>query len=124
VKFEPKDPPRHFQVGVGSATTVYDCGSVDLEPNEQVTFRTGQGGEYDVRRQAWGFYATPSTNGHLPRYGLRAAMIRNAIRQYFVVLVEKGREKEFWSYLEDEKCELVSWLDETKVLDRFFASKP
>ena len=54
-----------------------DCGRIALAPDEQVTFTTEAGGEYDVTRKSWGFYATPSINGRLKTFGLRAALVRN-----------------------------------------------
>ena len=76
MKFTPIDPPRRFQVsGRGVTLMLSDCGRVALEPGEQVTFTTAAGGEYDVARKDWGFYATPSTNSRLKSFGLRAALV-------------------------------------------------
>ena len=62
MKFKPKNPPRTFEVGAETKYTMSDCASIELEPNEQVTFLAGKA-EYDVTRKEWGYYATPSTNG-------------------------------------------------------------
>jgi len=118
MKIEPKDPPRRFTVGNSVRFDMQDCGSIALAPDEQVTFVTPSGGEFDVARKDWGFYATPSLNGRLPQFGLRAALIRNTMTgRYFILLVEKGREPDFDAYLVQESCAVVSWLDSTEALD-------
>jgi hypothetical protein len=118
MKFTPIDPPRMFEVGHGERKIrLKDCGRVDLEPDEQVTFTTPAGAEYDVARKVWGFYATPSLNGRLQRFGLRGVLVRNRIEQYFVLLVERGQEAAFEQYVADERLTVVSWLDESGVLE-------
>ena len=110
------DPPRPFICGVEDAVTMYDTGHLALADNEQVTFTTTAGGEYDVARKSWGFYATPSLNGRLLRFGLHAALVRNTKQQWFVMLVEDGGEAEFEAYLDSERLEVVAWLDSTERL--------
>jgi hypothetical protein len=109
VRVRPNDPPRLFRAGTAE---LKDCASVDLEPDEQVTFVTEAGGEYDVARKTWGFYATPSLNGRLPRSGLRPAIVRNADAKYYVLLVEQGHEAEFDAYCRAEAMSVVVWLDD------------
>lgn len=119
MKFEPKDPPRRFTVGNAITFDMKDCGSMALKPDEQVTFFTEAGGEYDVSRKDWGFYATPSLNGRLPQFGLRGVLIRNTLTgRYFVLLVEQGQEAAFEAYMEQESLAVVAWLDTTEALDR------
>lgn len=118
MKIDIKDPPRAFQVGNAVKFEMRDCAQIALEPDEQVTFVTPGGGELDVARKDWGFYATPSLNGRLPQFGLRAVLIRNRLTQrYFVLLVERGREASFDAYLVQESCEVVTWLDTSEALD-------
>ncbi len=109
MKFEPKIPPRAFEAGE-PRVTIRDCGAVALEADEQVTFVTEAGGEYDVCRKSWGFYATPSLNVRLPSFGLRPALAEGRGR-YFVLLVESGQEAEFERYLDEQKLRVVCWLD-------------
>jgi hypothetical protein len=112
MKFEPRNPPRTFVVGFPEhRVTLSDCGSIELRPDEQVTFVTPAGGEYDVVRKDWGFYATPSLNGRLPRFGLRPVLVRNRAGQNFLLLVEKGSEASFDAYVQVEKLEITRWLD-------------
>ena len=50
MKFDPKDPPRRFTVGNAVKFEMADCGTVELAPDEQVTFATGSGAEARVGR--------------------------------------------------------------------------
>jgi hypothetical protein len=120
MELEIKNPPRQFAVGTGEASfQMSDCGTVWLQPDEQVTFVTKSGAEYDVARKDWGFYATPSLNGRLRDFKLRGVLIRNRkTGRYFVLLVEAGHEASFARYCVQETLAIVTWLDETDTLDR------
>jgi hypothetical protein len=123
MKFDERKPPRRFTVGNTVKFEMSDCGSLHLTPDEQVTFVTEAGGEFDVARKDWGFYATPSLNGRLESFGLRAVLIRNRMTdRYFVLLVERGKEPAFSEYLAQEQCEIVSWLDSAESLGRLRAA--
>lgn len=123
MKFVANDPPRRFTVGHEVKFEMSDCGSLALEPDEQVTFVTAAGGQYDVARKNWGFYATPSLNGRLQMFGLRAVLIRNRLTDhYFVLLVERDCESLFDVYLAQESCEIVTWLDTGEALARVRAA--
>lgn len=118
MKFEQKSPPRPFSVGNSVKFDMLDCGTLALGDNEQVTFTTPAGGEYDVARKDWGFYATPSLNGRLVQFGLRGVLIKNrGTGRYFVLLVERGQEPAFDRYCEQENLAVVTWLDSTEALD-------
>jgi hypothetical protein len=118
MKFTPQQPPRAFQVGPTGQITLLDYGKIRLEPNEQVTFTLPEGGEYDVARKEWGFYATPSLNGRLEQYGLRGVLIKNrASGKFFVLLVEKGKEKQFEEYCRQENLAVVAWIDTSSALE-------
>jgi len=118
VKFAPKNPPRRFRVGNAVRFDMKDCGTLSLEPDEQVTFITEGGAEYDVVRKDWGFYATPSLNGRLEHFGLRGVLIKNRdTGRYFVLLVARGHEAAFDAYCEQENLAVISWLDSASALD-------
>jgi len=122
MKFEPKSPPRRFTVGNSVRFHMLDCGELRLEPDEQVTFRTAAGAEYDVAAKDWGFYATPSLNGRLQQFGLRGVLIRNqGTGRYFILLVERGKEALFNAYCIQENLTVITWLDNTETLDRMAA---
>ena len=120
LKFLPQQPPRAFQVGSQGQITIFDHGKIDLQPNEQVTFVLPQGGEYDVTRKEWGFYATPSLNGRLEQFGLRGVLIKNrGTGRFFVLLVQKEKEVAFEQYCQTENLVAVAWLDSTAALESF-----
>ena len=108
MRIESIDPPRSFRAG---NVELRDCARITLDADEQVTFVTDQGGEHDVTRKSWGFYATSSTNGRLAGFGLRAALLVNPEGRVFVVLVERGREDDFEAYRVAEGLEVTRWLD-------------
>ncbi len=118
MKFDLKQPPRLFQVGNSIKFDMKDCGSIELDHDEQLTFVTPAGAEYDVARKDWGFYATPSLNGRLEQFGLRGVLIRNrSTGRYFVLLVERGREALFDAYCEQENLAVIAWLDSTAACE-------
>jgi len=118
-----RDPPREFEVGLDKKTIIKDCGSLFLNHDEQLTLKTETGSEYDVTRKPWGFYATPSTNGRLAAFGLRAILVKNRVQRYFVLLVEKGFEREFKEYLKQECLDVVLFLDDPTQLEQISGSK-
>lgn len=122
MKFTPINPPRRFEVsGAGVKLMLSDCGRVDLEANEQVTFTTAAGAEYDVTRKDWGFYATPSLNGRLKTFGLRAALVLSGFGRLFLVLVEAGKEEAFLDYVTADRQKLLCWLDDDAEVSRLAA---
>jgi hypothetical protein len=58
----------------------------------------------------------------LPRFGLRAVLVRNRLGQYFVLLLESGREENFFDYLEAERLQIIAWLDSGEALDALAAA--
>src|SRR3990167_1571609 len=118
MKFNEKNPPREFEVGYDRKGLIKDCGTLQLSPNEQITFVTELGSEYDVTRKNWGFYATPSLNGRLANFKLRAVLVKNRLNRFFVMLVENGKEKLFQEYVDGEPLTIICWMDS---LDRLLA---
>lgn len=122
MKIEIADPPRRFSVGRGAEPIVLsDCGSVHAGPDEQLTFRVPSGREYDVCRKEWGFYATPSTNGRLKRFGWRTALVRNDAGAVYVMLVEPERMAAFEAYCAAESQRVLVWLDDEDEIARLAA---
>ena len=119
MKIKPINPPRAFVVGFKEhLVTIKDCAHIELEPDEQVTFLTEAGGEYDVARKTWGFYAAPSLNGRLLRYNLRPVLVKNRVGQFFILLVEKGKEDLFQEYVEVESLAIILWFDDADHLQK------
>jgi len=109
---------RRFTVGLSTQVELSDCAHIALNADEQVTFTTPSGGELDVVRKDWGFYATPSLNSRLVRKGLRAALVRNRLGHFFIVLIEAGKEAAFERYAQDEELTHVTWMDQGEALER------
>jgi hypothetical protein len=118
MQFEPKQPPREFVVGFDKKGMIRDCGTMRLEPDEQITFKTEDGKEYDVTRKEWGFYAGPSLNGRLASFNFRAVLVKNRVERFFVLLVERGKEESFSRYVAGEPLQIVTWMDTTEALKR------
>jgi hypothetical protein len=112
LKINEKKPVRKYRVGLEKQIEISDCGSVGLESNEQVTFVTQDGKEYDVAAKSWGFYATPSVNGRLKAQGFKTALVRNSQGKIYVMLVDPTKMKDFEAYLAEEKQIVEEWLDE------------
>lgn len=117
MKIRTNEPPREFEAGFEDARVVLqDCAQIELDADEQITLLTSAGGQYDVARKPWGFYATPSINGRLARFGFRTALAKNRQQQLFVLLVEKGQENSFADYLRQQKMTVCAWLDSVESL--------
>ncbi len=117
MRYFPIVPPRTFEAGFAEhRVELSDCAHLELAPDEQVTFLTERGAEYDVCRKAWGYYATPSLNGRLASFGLRAVLVRNREDRFFVLLVETGKDEELAEYARIEQLKVVCWLDSTEAL--------
>ncbi len=118
MQFKPEQPPREFVVGFDRKGIIRDCGTMRLAPDEQITFATDDGKEYDVTRKEWGFYATPSLNRRLADFNLRAVLVKNRVEHFFILLVERGKEEAFGRYVAAEPLQVVAWLDTTEALRR------
>ena len=114
MKLTVQDPPRVFTPR--PTIQMKDCARIKLDENEQVTFATDSGAEYDVARMSWGFYATPSLNGRLEKFGLRALLVKSQSAKCFVLLVERGKEADLQHYLNTEGHVIVCWLDSDATL--------
>lgn len=90
--------------------------TAELQPDEIITLKTSSGGEFDVTRKEWGFYATPSLNGRLKRFDLRACLAENEEKLRYILLVERGQENKFFEYLVGQGMKLLYWLDGEEVL--------
>jgi hypothetical protein len=64
-----------------------------------------------VVRKNWGYYATPSINDRLVRFGLRGVLTKNELGKLYLMLVEKGLEDEFEAYIMAESITLIYWID-------------
>ncbi len=112
MKISIKKNPRSFKVGKNHNIVLQDVGKIHLSDNEQVTFISNNKKEYDVCRKEWGYYATPSMNDRLKRFGFKSALVRNYKDQIFLMLVENEKMSLFFEYLSEEDNSVIKWLDE------------
>lgn len=115
MKIKRNEPPREYAVGHGGKIIIKDCAHIVLSDDEQITLKTERGGEYDVARKDWGFYATPSINGRLADYGFKTALIKNRHGKFYIFLVEETKESEFNHYMQIEDLTICGWLDEATL---------
>ena len=111
-------PPRIFRLGMQAQIEIKHCANIELATDEQVTFVTSSGTEYDVVRKSWGYYATPSLNGRLPNYRLRPVLVRNTFDKVYLLLVEQGHEADFEAYLAAEQQKIICWLDDDEIISK------
>lgn len=113
MKIEEVIPSRRFHVSSGE---IRHCANIHLDPDEQVTFITYSGREYDVIKKSWGFFATPSINNRLRKFGFKTVLITDSSGKMFICLVEEGKEEEFFRYLEKDQGRIMYWLSEISDL--------
>jgi hypothetical protein len=113
MRIERRDPPRRYSAG---SVQIADCATIELAADEQVTFATDGRAGYDVTRKAWGWYASPSLNGRLAANGLRAVIALNEFGRAYLLLVDKGQEPAFETYLAAEKMRVLVWLDSDQAV--------
>tara|TARA_B100000676_G_scaffold283837_1_gene310919 strand:+ start:762 stop:1124 length:363 start_codon:yes stop_codon:yes gene_type:complete len=104
-------PVRKFEVG-GTRPTIELSHVMDLmlEADEQVTLVTEGGKEVDICRKDWGYYATPSLNSRLKRFGYRCCLVDSAGKK-FVHIVDQNKIPSYQNYLDQQKMTIVAWLD-------------
>ena len=118
MKFTKIDPPRTFTVGKEGAIHIKHCANIELGSDEQVTFVTPSGAEYDVVRKSWGYYATPSLNKRLRDHNLRAVLVRGSrTGRMYLLLVEVGCEEDFQAYVDSDGLRVVCWLDSDEAVE-------
>lgn len=118
MKIDRNEPPRAFRVGRDEHIEIRHAADVELDPDEQITFVTRSGTEFDVVRKDWGYYATPSLNGRLSEHDLRAVLVRNSdTGRLYVLLVERGHEAAFQAYVDDDGLTVVCWLDDDEAVE-------
>lgn len=115
MKIEKMNPPRRFGVPSGE---IHHCANITLNADEQITFTTTSGKEYDVVKKPWGFFATASINGRLKKFGFRTALISDSTGKLFVCLVESDKEDDFTRYLEQDHARILCWLSETTEISK------
>ncbi len=107
MKIKIKKKPRIFNVNVGNTKIrLKDTAKIMLNKNEQVTFKY-LNSEYDVAKKDWGYYATPSINGRLKKFGFRTYLIKNKRDKLYIFLVHKNKMRAFKKYCKDDNQKIV-----------------
>jgi len=109
---ELKNPPREFAAGGRGNRTVRDCGTIQLEPDEMVTFVTPDGRQWDITRTAYGQYVSQSLNCRLPQQGYKVALTRNRLGRLYIQAVERDKIDLFRERVIEDGHTLLEWLDE------------
>jgi|CXWL01.1.fsa_nt_gi hypothetical protein len=112
MKHDWHQPPREFSPYPG--ITLRDAGDLWLDAGEQVTLRCPSGAGNDITRKDWGYYLTNSINANLRDQGFKTALVASgaADPRLYLMLVERGQQPAFESYLAEYGMRLVAWLDE------------
>ena len=115
MQFKKIEPPRIFSVGADdSKFELSHVMDVVLGHDEQITLKSENGGEFDICRKSWGYYATPSINYRLKHFGYKTCLVESSGRRY-VHLVERDQIEIYLKYLIDQDMKIISWLDEDEI---------
>lgn len=107
MKIKIRKKPRRFKVSVGNINIqLNDMAKITLKKNEQVTFKHLKS-EYDVAKKDWGYYATPSINGRLKKFGFRTFLIKNKKNKLYIFLVHKNKISSFKKYCKNDNQQIV-----------------
>ena len=111
MNFKVIKPVRKFEVG-DTVPTIELSHVMDLmlEADEQVTLVAEGGKEVDICKKDWGYYATPSLNSRLQRFGYRCCLVDSAGKK-FVHIVDQNKMPSYQNYLDQQKMTIVAWLD-------------
>lgn len=107
MKIKIKKKSRKFKVNIGEKKIeLSDLATINLKKNEQVTFKY-LNSEYDVTKKDWGYYATPSINGRLKKFGFRTFLIKNKFNKIYLFLVHKNKIKSFTKYCKEDNQQIL-----------------
>tara|TARA_B100000767_G_scaffold269330_1_gene290999 strand:- start:1589 stop:1942 length:354 start_codon:yes stop_codon:yes gene_type:complete len=107
MKIKIKKKPRKFKVNIGeNKIELSDTAKISLKKNEQVTFKY-LNSEYDVAKKDWGYYATPSINGRLKKFGFRTFLTKNKFNKIYLFLVHKNKIKSFTKYCKEDNQQIL-----------------
>ena len=107
MKIKKKKKPRKFKVNVGKKNIeLKDTAEIHLKKNEQITFKY-LNTEYDVAKKDWGYYATPSINDRLKKFGFRTFLIKNKKSKIYIFLVHRNKMKSFRKYCKEDNQKIL-----------------
>lgn len=113
---------RNFNTKSKLDTQITVLKHIFLKKNQQITFVEKKKKEYDIVKKEWGYYATPSINRRLKKFGYECLIIKNRQNKFFLCIVNKDLKKKFKLYLKQDDQKIVCWLNNKnlKLIDNFF----
>lgn len=111
MEFTKKIPPRIFYP-TNDGEPIADHGKIFLEADEQITFVTKEGEEYDFVAKDWGFYATPSINKRITDEGFQTALVRNSGGKYYVMVEYLAKTKDQGQVSQEEAKSVEKFMRE------------
>tara|TARA_B100001093_G_C26436607_1_gene846274 strand:- start:149 stop:511 length:363 start_codon:yes stop_codon:yes gene_type:complete len=111
MKIDQKNPVRKFYASRNNDIVISHQADITLLPDEQITFLTEDGAEFDFVRKDWGYYATPSINRRLRSFGFHSAVVQNTKGHIYIFVVEQAKMQEFEKYCKTENQTVLMWLD-------------
>jgi len=113
-------PVRVFEVGHKKKNKIFATADIYLDHDEQVTFFSDSK-EFDICKKDWGFYATPSLNGRLKKFGWKSYLCKSKLtNRYYVHLVDPSMNSTYKKYLANEEMIIILELHNTELLDSTF----
>ncbi len=117
MKINNKTPARKFRASKNSNIEISHQADITLLPNEQITFLTENGAEFDFIRKDWGYYATPSINRRLRSFGFHTALVQNTKGHVYIFVIEQEKMQAFDTYCKNEDQTVLMWLDKISCDD-------
>ena len=106
---------RKFEVNnAGQTFELSHVMDLMLEADEQVTLVAEEGKEVDICRKDWGYYATPSLNSRLKKFGYRCCLVDSAGKK-FIHIVDQNKMLSYQNYLDQQKMTIIMWLDDDTI---------
>ena len=95
-----------------------------MQNDENITLKNFDNkNEYDICKKNWGFYATPSLNKRLRKFGYKAALVKNKnLFTFSILIVDVKKKNIFFKYISDQNMILLCWLDlcNLKKIEKLF----
>ncbi len=113
VKFIKKNPMRSFSPG--KDISLFDCGTLNLSVDEQITIVDDNGFKSDLTCKEWGYYLANSINYRITEQGYKTALFSSNLQSppsLYVCLVNEAKIDQFMIYLDKVEARLIMWLDE------------
>tara|TARA_B100000965_G_scaffold32366_1_gene23932 strand:- start:18209 stop:18541 length:333 start_codon:yes stop_codon:yes gene_type:complete len=109
MKIYKRNKKREFIANKKTNLKLKDVGRIVLKEKEHLTIQINNK-KNEVCAFDWGMYATSSINNRLKREGFKTFVVKNINKKIFIMLVDKKKIKNFMSYINKEKINIISEL--------------